>query len=556
MTKTGGVATLGDNITVASVTLNGTGGTLTDGSNTITVTGTGASTWTKTAGTFTATGTVNFTGSAPQIGATNFNNLQISVGSTATLTGNVSVTGTTNALTFTSGTITTGANTITLASGVTTSGAGTGKYVFGNVAYSVSTGGKAKNFPVGDGTYYTPLSVSFTNATVAGTLTVSSSSGDHASITSSGINAGKSVNHVWTITNTGITFNSAGNTATATFNWVGVGTDADAGSTPANYKVAKLDGASWTMPTTANPTATSLQATGLTVFSPSSFQIGEQYVTAAGDYYRSNVATGNWNVATNWQSSPDNSNWYTSSRVPDNSAAAITIQSGHNITVGKTAAATASDLTIAGTLTMSGSNTLDVTGDWTKNGTFTANTSTITFNGSSTQTITGSAATTFYNLTINENTASTVVNSTTKAFTVTNTLTVTKGNLTLQATDANYTVNDVSVAANGTISHNVDWATGKLLSVGGDLLIDGIFTYSPRSHVQMTTGGSNVKTGSNASSALGILTLTNSSGTISAVGNLKINDNFYPSYGVTGGTFSTNGQAVTGKEFKFRNNND
>ena len=56
-------------------------------------------------------------------------------------------------------------------------------------------------------------------------------------------------------------------------NWAGVGTDADAGSTPANYIVAKLDGSTWTNPTVASPGATSIQATGLTSFS--TFQVGE-----------------------------------------------------------------------------------------------------------------------------------------------------------------------------------------------------------------------------------------------------------------------------------------
>ncbi|MBS1492020.1 MAG: T9SS type A sorting domain-containing protein [Bacteroidetes bacterium] len=62
-------------------------------------------------------------------------------------------------------------------------------------------------------------------------------------------------------------------------------------------------------------------------------------VTSATDYFRSNVATGNWNVAGNWESSPDNSNWITSTLVPSSTAATIYIRNGHNIS-------TAASLTI------------------------------------------------------------------------------------------------------------------------------------------------------------------------------------------------------------------
>ena len=90
-------------ISVGKFNQSGTGGVFADNGNTITVTGTGAGTWVKSAGTFTATGTVEFTGAAPQIGASNFKHLTINVGNgnTATLAGAITVTGT---LTINSGT--------------------------------------------------------------------------------------------------------------------------------------------------------------------------------------------------------------------------------------------------------------------------------------------------------------------------------------------------------------------------------------------------------------------------------------------------------------------
>ena len=51
------------------------------------------------------------------------------------------------------------------------------------------------------------------------------------------------------------------------------------------------------------------------------------------------------------------------------------------------------------TLTISGSNSLDVKGNWTNNGTFVSNSSTVNFNGTVAQSIGGSSVTTFNNLT-------------------------------------------------------------------------------------------------------------------------------------------------------------
>ncbi len=116
-------------------TYNQTAGTLVDNGNTITVTGTGASTWAKT-GTFTATGTAIFTGAAPQIGASNFNNLTINVGAgnTATLTGsatpagNLSVTtGTLDLSTFTANRTAAG-GTLTVSNGATLKIGGTNTF--------------------------------------------------------------------------------------------------------------------------------------------------------------------------------------------------------------------------------------------------------------------------------------------------------------------------------------------------------------------------------------------------------------------------------------------
>jgi hypothetical protein len=109
-----GSSTLTASTPISVGTFNQTAGTIVDNANTITVTGTGANTWTES-GTFTTTGTVKFTGAAPEIGACAFSSLNIDVGgaNTATLMGAVSVSGT---LTLTSGALANGAN-LTLGNG-------------------------------------------------------------------------------------------------------------------------------------------------------------------------------------------------------------------------------------------------------------------------------------------------------------------------------------------------------------------------------------------------------------------------------------------------------
>jgi len=114
--------------------------------------------------------------------------------------------------------------------------------------------------------------------------------------------------------------------------------------------------------------------------------------STSSDHFRSK-ATGNWNVAGNWESSPNNNDWVTSSLIPDAQAASITILSGHtitldenvtisNLTISSGATFIASDVT-ARTLTLSKSSagdqsTLNNSGTWS-NGT---GGSTVVFTGS------------------------------------------------------------------------------------------------------------------------------------------------------------------------------
>ena len=257
-----------------------------------------------------------------------------------------------------------------------------------------------------------------------------------------------------------------------------------------------------------------------------------------GDY-RSIDASGNWADYTQWQRY-NGSSWVTATsgqgypgQYSGQTYGAVTIQSGHTRTLNASPTYAIGAMVITGTLNSDATaRTLSITGDWTNNGTFTAGTSTIILSGTNNSNIYGNSTSAFYILTINKNATATTITSSGKAFNVGNNLIVTQGNLILQATDANYSItNDLTVAANGTVTHSVSWDTaGKQLSVGGNIAIDGIFTYSVRSHVQMNSSGTKtIRTGANASSAFSILTLLN--GTFNASGTLKVNDNFWAMFG-------------------------
>jgi len=74
--------------------------------------------------------------------------------------------------------------------------------------------------------------------------------------------------------------------------------------------------------------------------------------TSASDYFRSK-ASGSWNTAGTWESSPNNTNWITSTLVPGTSATAITILSGHNVTLDTNATISGLVINSGGTFTAS-----------------------------------------------------------------------------------------------------------------------------------------------------------------------------------------------------------
>lgn len=271
----------------AAKTVNGTltltAGTLSIGSNTLSLNGAIFT----ASGTLTGGGTSNLTiggaGASTTLPAVTLNNMTINRANGISLGGNVTVGGT---LTFTTGTITTGANTLYSTGTV----ARTSGHVIGNFNKTVATGATSKTFEIGGASAYTPVTAAFASVTTAGSLTASTTSSDHASIGSSTINAAKSVNRNWTLSNSGIVFTNYD--ATFTF----VPGDVDGGANPNAFIVGKYGGGSWTYPTVGTKTSTSTQATGLTSFGD--FEIGE--MASSVKTWDGGAATNNWGDAANW----------------------------------------------------------------------------------------------------------------------------------------------------------------------------------------------------------------------------------------------------------------
>lgn len=138
-----------------------------------------------------------------------------------------------------------------------------------------------------------------------------------------------------------------------------------------------------------------------------------------------------------------------------------------NLTLSGTASATAvvglgigGNMTIGtGTTFNAGSFAHTVAGNWSRSGTFTAGTSTVAFNGSSTQTITATSGETFYSFTVNNSGAGIqLVN----AVTATNTLTMSQGNIDLNGNSVTLGTSAVSI--------------GTLARTAGTMLNTGSFT--------------------------------------------------------------------------------
>ncbi len=243
-----------DDISINSGTLNANGLNITLGGN-----------WTNNGGIFTpGTGTVTLNGTANQTltGATIFYNLTVNNIAGITIASNQTVNW---ILTLTNGIITTNSNSIILpSSGSVTRSQG---YVNGNLQKYIPTAAPSQIFEVGSGSY-SPVTVTFTNMTTAGNLTVRATGNEHPNISTSALDNTKSVNRYWTLTNSGIAFT----TYNAAFTFVAG--DIDAGASAGNFSVGQYITSAWSLPIVGTRTSTTTQITGVSSFGD--FAIGEK----------------------------------------------------------------------------------------------------------------------------------------------------------------------------------------------------------------------------------------------------------------------------------------
>ena len=231
-------------------------------------------------GTFSAsTGTFTFNGGATQTlsgasGATTFNNLVLnnaagfSIGGTHDITVN-------SVLTLTAGAVAAGSNVVH----VTNSAAGgivrTNGFVDGNLRWNIPTGGTVtRTFPVGTGTTYSPVDLTFTTVSAAGNVTVRANAGDHPDVATSGIDNALSVNRYWTLSNSGVAFASY----SATLHWVAG--DVDAGADTSLFEAQRFLAGTWNSTTTGARTATSIEVTGLGAVGD--FAVGQPLAAVGG----------------------------------------------------------------------------------------------------------------------------------------------------------------------------------------------------------------------------------------------------------------------------------
>lgn len=116
-------------------------------------------------------------------------------------------------------------------------------------------------FPVGDSSNYTPVEITAGTTSTAGNVTVCVTPTEHPQVTTppvptGAIDAAKSVNRNWSLTNSGL--NTSAALVDATFKFVAG--DVDAGAITSNFIIEDWNGTIWSPTSLVNPAATSTRA--------------------------------------------------------------------------------------------------------------------------------------------------------------------------------------------------------------------------------------------------------------------------------------------------------
>jgi hypothetical protein len=577
MTKTGGTATFGGNVGGAGLTINGTGGTLNlgtslthtfsgavtltsgtlnGGSSVLNVNFTGSA-WAGTGSNFIAgTSTVNFGGAAQTLAtASTFNNLTFSGSGLKTLTGLPTL----NGILSMEGTATLSAaptygasatlqynRTVAQVTGPEwiTPFVATGGVRIANIGViTVATANKAFNSNV-------PLNVeggatlnsggfaisggSTLNVASAGTLQLSGSS-VFPVFTTITLATTSTVNYNGTaqtvaVQNYGILLLSGSGNKT----FVGTTTIAGGLGISGTAVAILLNGttstsASLTLNGVLQTALGSYGGTGSTATNQNAIWFGSSTTGVlnvlsaciAGTWL--GITNTDWNTATNW--------------CGGNIPTALT-----NVTIGFTSnqpvigvlGGLCNSITIAtgATLTISGSNALTVSGNWTNNGSFTSNTSTVSFNGTANQTIGGSSTTTFNNLT---NTNSVALLTAVVAVAIKSTLSNVSSTSvldmgTFELTDGGTFSNTGSGAIKTANTSSTPIPSGKTWTntvfytnpAGGQTVVAGTYNGTPSLELDNTSG------------------IQTASGNIVTGGQLAINNGGTPTFDLNGNNLTAN----------------
>ena len=270
---------------------------------------------------FNAGSTYSYEGIAPQVTGngmpSNVSGLAVNNTTGVTLTSATTVNG---ILTLTSGNLITGSNSLTLGTASSLGTPATGWVVGPLSKQTATTASPTFTFPIGDATNYTPIALAFNGSNTAattGTITASTTVGEHPQVATSGIDNANSVNRTWTLTNNGVT---GFTDYSATLNYAAA--DNDVTSVPANYVVRKYNASTWTAPTTtATPSATTAVATGLVDFGDFAVGTSTGAPTVSLQPLASSICDGNNTSFTatattstlpttiKWQRSTDGTSW-------------------------------------------------------------------------------------------------------------------------------------------------------------------------------------------------------------------------------------------------------
>ena len=402
---------------------------------------------------------IDYVGPGAQgISGTTYTNIRLNNGSGGTLSAPATVNST---LTLASGAFNVGTSTLTLNSVVTVTGGSLTSAATGTVIYNQGSDGQQ----VVAGTYGN-LTFSNFNKTLPASGTV---------FIAGTFTPGTAVGH--TITGSTIEFNGSGAQTIPAFNYNNLSSSNTGGRTLANSGTIGIGG-------TFTPGTNVYTITGSTVDfngagpqtipafnynNLTSSNMGARTLVNGGTIRIFSVFTPGANVYT-----------ITGSTVEFNGAAAQSLPSGfttyNNLTLNNLTTVTGfAGLTVQGLLrvqqgtfmssstynnvqidagaTLAGvaATTINVAGIWTNNGTFTANSNTVNFNGSSPQAIGGSSASTFNNLSINNSIGVSL-----------NTSGTVNGVLTLQNGEITTGANSLTLGTAGTVNRTSGHITGNL----------------------------------------------------------------------------------------------